>query len=385
MATVFVSYARADGAQVEALVEDLRADRQDVWLDQRITGGDLWWSSILEHIRTSTVFVFAMSQNSLHSKPCQAERDYASDLGLPILPVLVGDVESDMVDELFNVQWVDYRKQTSSAGIALSRALRQKAAQRADLPDPLPPAPPIPYEYLQRIGKAIRGTRALSSEEQKAFVHELTQSLLDEDDEQVRARIRDLLTKLRKRREATTATTGEIEIALMQEAEEPSEPRASSRQLPGWLRGRWVVGAAAAILVLIAGVVAAWLIVGGDQTHETTWFAAVQGADARGFKDFPKARCEGEDRAVFIMRTEKSMIAICRSGTSLYYRGYAMINQNGITLNNVVPEEVNGGIDYIVTNPTDGTRYEVRRKGLTVLQPGQAPWFERCVQYAEAA
>jgi hypothetical protein len=38
-----------------------------------------------------------------------------------------------------------------------------------------------------------------------------------------------------------------------------------------------------------------------------------------------------------------------------------------------------GGFD--VTNPSDGTKYQVRPDGLTILMPGTPPWSEAMVAY----
>jgi serine/threonine kinase PknH len=72
---VFVSYSRRDDAPVRSLVADLQRARQQVWLDEDLGGGEAWWTQILEQVRDCTVFVLALSKNSLSSKPCRAELD----------------------------------------------------------------------------------------------------------------------------------------------------------------------------------------------------------------------------------------------------------------------------------------------------------------------
>ena len=141
---VFISYSRDDEGAVRSLVGDLQRAPVQVWLDEELGGGDAWWTAILNEIRECTVFLFALSDNSLHSKPCRAERGYAQALGLPILPVQVGEISSFRADPIFSRQLIDYRKPTSATGFALMGALNEHAAHRTDLPDPLPDAPPIP-------------------------------------------------------------------------------------------------------------------------------------------------------------------------------------------------------------------------------------------------
>jgi serine/threonine kinase PknH len=111
---VFVSYSSHDKDAVKGLTQDLQDAEEQVWLDQRLGGGDAWWRAILEQIRSCDLFIFALSQNSIQSKPCQSELRYAQDLGLPILPVQVGPVDSMQLNPLATVQTIDYRAQRSN-------------------------------------------------------------------------------------------------------------------------------------------------------------------------------------------------------------------------------------------------------------------------------
>jgi serine/threonine kinase PknH len=154
---VFVSYSRRDETAVRSLVDALhRARDVDLWLDEELGGGEAWWTAILEQIWLCTVFVVALSDNALNSKPCQAELGYAQALGLPVLPLQVGDVASYRLDPIFVKQLVDYRTPSAATAITLMDALRDLERQHKSLPDQLPDPPPIPYEYLQRLGASIR-------------------------------------------------------------------------------------------------------------------------------------------------------------------------------------------------------------------------------------
>jgi hypothetical protein len=68
-----------------------------VWLDEELHGGETWWTPILRDIGECTVFLFALSDKSLYSKPCRAELRYANDLGVPVLPVQTGEVASPVL------------------------------------------------------------------------------------------------------------------------------------------------------------------------------------------------------------------------------------------------------------------------------------------------
>ena len=90
--TVFVSYARQDRDIVAALCNDLELLGREVWIDERLRGGQEWWDQILDHIRSCDVFVWTVSPASVASKACRSELEYASALGRAILPVKVKDV-----------------------------------------------------------------------------------------------------------------------------------------------------------------------------------------------------------------------------------------------------------------------------------------------------
>src|SRR5262249_11443736 len=156
----------------------------------------------------------AMSDNSLRSKPCRAELDYAEALQLPILPVQIGPLKTCRTDPIFSRQLVDYRESTRDSGIALVAALHEQAAGRTELPDPLPEPPGIPYEYLLRLGAAIRGSADLAVATQASMVFELRTALEDEHDPNIHEDILDLLRTLRYRRDVTYGIGQDITAIL---------------------------------------------------------------------------------------------------------------------------------------------------------------------------
>jgi hypothetical protein len=212
--TVFICHSSRDHAAVRSLVQHLQTAHESVWLDQSLIGGEAWWQRILHQIRSCTVFVVALSNSCLQSKPCRAEMDYAKALGLPVLPVVIGDVDSYRIDPIFAVQSVDFRNPDAASGAALIAAVRERAAERKELPDPLPDPPPIAYEFLQRLGVAIDSPEELSPTEQSTMLGDLRQALRQEDDESVREDIRRLLRALRRRCEVTLTTVDEIDDLL---------------------------------------------------------------------------------------------------------------------------------------------------------------------------
>ena len=215
---VFVSYSRHDEAAVRSLVDDLERARVQVWIDEELGGGDAWWTAILEQIRGCEVFLFALSDKSLYSKPCRAELGYAQALGLPVLPVQIGQVTSYHADPIFTVQLVDYRDPTRNSAFDLISALHERARLRAEPPDPLPEPPRIPYEYLQRLGASIHDTTAvLPPPVQAQMLFELRSARSEEDDSIVLDEIRKLLWALRRRTDVTYVIAGEVDALLRSE------------------------------------------------------------------------------------------------------------------------------------------------------------------------
>jgi serine/threonine kinase PknH len=213
--TVFVSYSSRDRGAVKSLTQDLQDADEQVWLDQRLAGGDAWWRAILEQIRGCDVLIFALSQNSIESKPCQAELHYAQALRLPILPVQVGPVDSMQLNPLATVQTVDYRSPTPSTAMRLLVALNRTRAQRQPLPSPLPDEPEVPFEYLIRLYTTIGGPDYLSPPDQAALVAQLQFGLREDGDhEAARSDIVMLLSKLRDREDVTYRTRSDVEAIL---------------------------------------------------------------------------------------------------------------------------------------------------------------------------
>ena len=78
---VFISYSRIDQATVNVLARDVEELKGNVWIDRELEGGQAWWDTILSQIRECSLFVFALSPDSLKSRFCQTELRYAVALG----------------------------------------------------------------------------------------------------------------------------------------------------------------------------------------------------------------------------------------------------------------------------------------------------------------
>jgi hypothetical protein len=221
---IILSYSRKDEAVVKALAEGLEAAKREVWFDHDLGGGDAWWDSILENIRTATVFLFALSDASLHSKPCRLELDYALELGRPIVPVQVGPVTSFRASPLAKLQIIGYNPDNAQSGFTVLAAVDDAVKRERPLPDPLPAPPPIPFAYILALGRQIDSVE-LSMADQVAVVDQLRRALGEETDETVRQDILSMLKNLDSKPWTAKWTEREIAALLYAHSERPRPDR----------------------------------------------------------------------------------------------------------------------------------------------------------------
>lgn len=67
----FLSYSRESQEVAKWIVEDCQRIGHEVWFDEKVGAGQVWWTKILEEIHKCDVFLIALSTRSLESKPCQ--------------------------------------------------------------------------------------------------------------------------------------------------------------------------------------------------------------------------------------------------------------------------------------------------------------------------
>jgi hypothetical protein len=233
VAGIFVSYSRESETAVRALAQDVEALEHTVWFDNDLSGGKAWWETILAEIRNCQVFMMVLSPDSLRSVACSSEYNYASELGKPILPILIADgVSTNLLPpKLSQIQFIDYRKQDKTGAINLARALRS-LPEAKPLPDPLPTPPAVPLSYLGRITEQIDSVATLDHKEQSAVVSELRRGLRDAE---TSADARKLLERLRKRDDLFARTGDEIDELLEEAAREAAKaepPRPDPRAEP---------------------------------------------------------------------------------------------------------------------------------------------------------
>ena len=89
---IFVSYAHADGAAMP-INRALADEGYRVWYDDGIQAGSSFPDYIADRLHDCSCVIVLVSRSSLTSGWCRNEVEYALDLGRPVLPVYLEDVE----------------------------------------------------------------------------------------------------------------------------------------------------------------------------------------------------------------------------------------------------------------------------------------------------
>lgn len=124
---VFVSYASADNAAAKAIVEGLRSQDLNVWLDaDELRPGDRWAESIRAAISASAYFLLLLSKHSVRSPwmdhEIEAVLKELQSRDVTFLPVLLEDC--DIPPSLAMYQWFDMRSGIEENLEKLAEALR---------------------------------------------------------------------------------------------------------------------------------------------------------------------------------------------------------------------------------------------------------------------
>jgi TolB-like protein len=91
---IFISYSREDQQQVVKLVDHLRGEGLNVWMDETdIHGATIWTKEIVEAIRATELFILAISHHSTGSKNVVKELALASEREKIILPIYLEQCE----------------------------------------------------------------------------------------------------------------------------------------------------------------------------------------------------------------------------------------------------------------------------------------------------
>jgi hypothetical protein len=173
---LFVSYAHPDRLRAESLSTQLRQAGIEVWLDSDLVGGWPWWDRILGQLRSCDAVVAALSGASIRSNACRSEREYAAQLGKPILPIILERMHAGRLPtDVAPIQTIDYSNPDEAAAIKLIGAVFA-LPKPGPLPFPLPTPPPLPESPFGNIADRIVGP-SLDMDEQLAIIGRLEDAL----------------------------------------------------------------------------------------------------------------------------------------------------------------------------------------------------------------
>ena len=129
-ARIFLSYSRSNGKEAKTLGDSLQNLGITVWQDvSGIPGGAQWRDSLVEALGKSDLLVFLMTEDSLASKWVRRELEFADGKGIPIVPVVMGDIA---VPDWFSLQFggVQQIKLPARPTEASAKALREAIMKR---------------------------------------------------------------------------------------------------------------------------------------------------------------------------------------------------------------------------------------------------------------
>lgn len=160
---IFISYAHVDEYRVRELVEILRASGHDPWFDQGLTVGRAWEAQLLEQIRASDRFLYALTPESVNSPWCQWEFAQAVHAGKPVLPVMIQartSLDDILGGVLGRMQYADFSQ--GPVGLVVAKLLG--GVQHAETLDPADvPLIPAPHAKPERPVEQEDGGNALAA------------------------------------------------------------------------------------------------------------------------------------------------------------------------------------------------------------------------------
>jgi hypothetical protein len=117
MSGIFISYSRADLSFVEYLVNALRADKREVWVDlKNIPPSAQWQREIDAAIDSAESLLFVISPDSIVSAACATELARAVTDKKRIIPVVCRDVVAQNAPEAVRqLNWIFFRRQDDPA------------------------------------------------------------------------------------------------------------------------------------------------------------------------------------------------------------------------------------------------------------------------------
>ena len=136
MGHIFISYSKRDIVYAEKLINALRREGFNPWLDMEGLGaGTHWQTRLQKQIYTCDAYILVMSRNAFNSKWVPDELVTAKTKGKPIFPLLLDDTE--MFLAIQTIQFEDVRggklpSETFYRRLATVTSRRKKASAKVD-------------------------------------------------------------------------------------------------------------------------------------------------------------------------------------------------------------------------------------------------------------
>ncbi len=100
MPNVFISHTGESRAYVEQLLDALRGAADVSFFDAAVAPGEPFAQQIRAHLKSADYLIVLLTERSANSPWVLFEVGAAEGMGMKVLPVLLADVESDLLDYL---------------------------------------------------------------------------------------------------------------------------------------------------------------------------------------------------------------------------------------------------------------------------------------------
>lgn len=112
MPDIFISYSRRDSDFAVKLVDALKALGRDVWIDfEDIPFASEWWEEICTGIDGSEAVIFILSPDSLESKVCGLEVNYATSNQKRLIPIVYRESPRESIPStISHLNWIYFNK-----------------------------------------------------------------------------------------------------------------------------------------------------------------------------------------------------------------------------------------------------------------------------------
>ena len=185
MRQLFISYARENKPDVEALVRDLDALGYQTWVDSSLQGGQTWWEEILRRIGDCDVFVVIVSGHTLNSVACKRELEWALAMNKPVLPLAVERLPDALPRTLSMRQIVNYSTVRERGRVRACRCTGDPATGTTPA-GAAAGTPAAPLSYLSDLVEQVAQRDPLTHEQQHQILDQLQPALRSADSEERR-------------------------------------------------------------------------------------------------------------------------------------------------------------------------------------------------------